>query len=78
MFSEKTKVLRARRGSPEKKSVSPRYHKVSNNPNKMEEYVHFRDTAEGRLQLLVRYRRGRVHTSHRGLDLLLSDVYGDK
>lgn len=24
MFSEKTKVLRARRGSPEKKSVSPR------------------------------------------------------
>lgn len=25
MFSENTRVLRARRGSPEKKSVSPRY-----------------------------------------------------
>lgn len=25
MLSEKTRVLRARRGSPEKKSVSPRY-----------------------------------------------------
>jgi hypothetical protein len=29
MFSEKTKVLKARRGSPEKKSVSPRWHRVS-------------------------------------------------
>ena len=29
-MSEKTRVLRARRGSPEKKSVSPRYGWVSN------------------------------------------------
>lgn len=29
MFSEKTRVLSARRGSPEKKSVSPRYNRLS-------------------------------------------------
>jgi hypothetical protein len=29
-LSENTKVLRARSGSPEKKSVSPRYHRVRN------------------------------------------------
>src|SRR6478735_2469457 len=69
MFSEKTKVLKARRGSPEKKSVSPRYIKSVTFPISIKGYVRFRGIAKGRLQPLVRYRQGRVRTSHRGLVL---------
>ena len=35
ILSEKTRVLRARRGSPEKKSVSPRCEHVSNGPGRL-------------------------------------------
>ena len=69
MFSEKTKVLKARRGSPEKKSVSPRYIKSATFPTSIKGYIRFPGIAEGRLQPLVRYRQGQVRTSHRGLVL---------
>ena len=64
-------MLRARRGSPEKKSVSARYKKGQylaafvNAPW----CLHFRGTEAGRRQPLARSRRAHFHTGHRGICL---------
>jgi hypothetical protein len=76
MFSENTSVLSARRGSPEKKSVSPRCilgKKMSEtNQNELRLVVqcsHFRGTVTSPQQLRARCPREQAHTSHRELVL---------
>lgn len=72
-LSEKTRVLRARRGSPEKKSVSPRYSSVSTKHSSPRGLgfivVHSRDTVGGLQPLPARCPRGPVRRGHRGICL---------
>lgn len=84
MFSENTKVLKARRGSPEKKSVSPRCARsvmvqlgdeaLGRCLSAWEEYRHFQGTGEGRQRPRVRCRRGRARRGYRGLALERDEV----
>lgn len=72
MLSEKTRVLRALRGSPEKKSVSPRWDlsisgAIIKGPERNE---HFRDTAGGRRLPPARCRREQARKGHRGIWLV--------
>lgn len=71
ILSEKTSVLRARRGSPEKKSVSPRCRIVSDAPVSSwgSVDVRFRDIAGDQPLPPVRCLRGHYHRGHRGISL---------
>ncbi len=76
IFSEYTRVLKARRGSPEKKSVSPRYAMLALYPSRhssKEELacgdLHFRGIVASRQRLLVRYQQGRARRGHHGRGL---------
>lgn len=70
-LSENTKVLKARNGSPEKKSVSPRLKVVSIDLVRWGAFLHFRGTGEGLQLPLVRSPPRQVRTSHREICLLL-------
>ena len=72
MFSENTRVLKARSGSPEKKSVSPRYIDYQyrgRGPSRATCnvcYEHFRDIATSRRRPRARYRLEQVRRGPRG------------
>lgn len=76
ILSEKTSVLRARRGSPEKKSVSPRCKSVSGALVSacISIDAHSRDIEGGRPQPPARCRRGHYHRGHRGISLKLTSA----
>lgn len=83
MFSENTKVLKARRGSPEKKSVSPRCEQESASQLTKRSPItdqnglmnqRFRDTVTSQRQPRARCQQELVHTSPRetGLEKVAS------
>lgn len=72
ILSENTSVLRARSGSPEKKSVSPRWYSVSRRHSDRSHWGHdkrFRDTGAGRPRPPARCQREPARTDHRGISL---------
>ena len=76
IFSENTRVLSALSGSPWKKSVSPRcihqHGPIHQSTDAQIEYQHFRDIEADRQRPLVRCRRARARTVHRGTSLRTS------
>ena len=79
IFSENTSVLRARSGSPEKKSVSPRWVAVSS-PFAVKirfistRHLHSRGIAADRRQPLARYRPEPARTVHHGTCLVTFSI----